>query len=296
MLSTEQKLFRERQAQFANQLATDRSAVDQFESQQIALVARRASLTAQLEFLRKDYEALAALQAKQFATRAAANARQIQVVDMEGRLAETEAAIAEARQRKTQAELTVTEHRTSYFRQISEQTQAAQAEIGRIDQEIIAARDIVAKSAIRSPQDGIVANIRIKAPGSAVVGGQAILDIVPANQPMLIEGRVHAADIDSIHVGQSTEIKLTSFGAAEAKPLIGHIIYIAPDGTADERTGEISYVFRARIDDGELAKQPGLFLYPGMVADMSIINGNRTALAYLTLPIMKSFSKAFREQ
>ena len=64
----------------------------------------------------------------------------------------------------------------------------------------------------------------------------------------------------------------------------------------DDRTGEMTYLIRAKVNDGELKKQPNLFLYPGMTADVSIINGNRTALAYLALPILQSFRKAFREQ
>jgi HlyD family secretion protein len=296
LVSTEQKLFRERRSQFADQIATDRSLIDQLDSQRVALVARRESSAEQAKFMRRDYEALASLEKRQLATKATLNEKKIELVDMETRVAESDAALAENRQRRTQAELTLSNHRTDYFRLISEQIQSTQAEAARVRQELISAEDVVAKSAIRSPQDGVVANIKIRTPGSAVIAGQPVLDIVPANQPMLIEGRARAMDIDTLRVGEKAEIKLSSFGAAEAKPLIGHVTYIAPDGIADERTGEITYVFRARIDAAEMKKQPNLFLYPGMSAEVYIINGNRTALTYLTLPITKSFYRAFREQ
>jgi HlyD family secretion protein len=45
-----------------------------------------------------------------------------------------------------------------------------------------------------------------------------------------------------------------------------------------------------------LRKQPKLFLYPGMAADVYIVSGNRTALSYLLLPIKQSFARAFREE
>jgi HlyD family secretion protein len=296
LVDTERKLFQERRSQFSDQIAADRSTVDQLQSQRVALVARRRSWAEQVEFVQRDYDAIAKLQQQQLATKAALNEKKIQLVDMQTRIAESDAAIAESDQRRNQAELALSNRRTDYFRLISEQIQATQAEIARIRQQIISAEDVVAKSAIRSPQAGIVANLRVRTPGSAVIAGQPILDIVPDNQPMLIEGRARAADIDTIRVGEKTEIKLTSFGAAEAQPLIGHVVYIAADGTADERTGEISYVFRAKIDDGELQKQPNLFLYPGMTADVYIVSGNRSALTYLAMPILNSFNKAFREQ
>jgi hypothetical protein len=45
-----------------------------------------------------------------------------------------------------------------------------------------------------------------------------------------------------------------------------------------------------------MAKQPNLFLYPGMSADVYIVNGERTAFAYLAEPLKKSFARAFREK
>jgi HlyD family secretion protein len=296
LISTETKLFQERQSQLADQTAVDQSTVEQLDSQKVALVARRDSWIEQAKFVQHDYEALAHLEKQQLATRAALNDKKILLVDMQTRIAESNASIAENKQRRDQAELALSNRRTDYFRAISEQIQQTQSDIARLGQDLVAARDIVAKSEIRAPQDGIVANIRIRAPGSAVIGGQPILDIVPDNQPMLIEGRARAADIDSIHVGERAEVRLTSFGQAEALPLIAHVTYIAADSIQDERTGESSFLFRAQIDKNELEKQPNLFLYPGMTADVSIINGNRTALAYLAEPILHSFHRAFREQ
>ncbi|MBL0374974.1 HlyD family type I secretion periplasmic adaptor subunit [Rhizobium sp. KVB221] len=296
LVSTEKKLFSERQSQFVGQIASDRSMVEQLQSQRVALVARRNSSAEQAEVMRADYEAYLELQAKQLVTKSVVNEKKLQLVDMQTRIAESDAALAENNQRKTQMELSLANRRTEYFRAISEQISATQVEIARFRQEIIAAEDAVAKATIRAPQDGVVANIKIRTQGSALIPGQPVLDIVPANQPMLIEGHARAMDIDSIHVGEKVEVRLSAFGASETRPLIGRVSYIAPDGVTDERTGEVTFVFRATIDMEDMKKQPNLFLYPGMTAEVSIVNGYRTALAYLVEPIEKSFNKAFREQ
>ena len=296
LIGTERKLFTERRSQFMDQIAADRTMLDQLQSQREALVARRESSIEQAAVMRFDYESYVTLQSKQLVTRTVVNEKKLQLVDMEARIAEATAALAENNQRKTQQELSLSNRRTDYFRLISEQISQAQAESARISQEIISAEDVVAKAAIRSPQGGVIANIKIRTQGSAVIPGQPILDIVPDNQPMLIEGRARSADIDTIRVGEKVEVRLSAFGAAEALPLTGHVTYIAADGTADEKTGEITYVFRARIDMEDMKKQPNLFLYPGMTAEVFIINGHRTALAYLAEPIERSFNRAFREQ
>lgn len=296
LVKTERKLFSERVAQFSDLIATDRSLISQLQSQRQALQSRRKALAEQLKLMRDDFDVLVKLEKRKLETRMKISEKHIELVDVEARIAEIDASLSENVQKARQAELTLSNHRTEYFRVISEQIQLAQSEIARLRQEIVSAEDIVAKSKIRSPQEGIVSNIRLRTPGSALVGGQPLLDVVPLNQPMLIEGKARAMDIDSIRIGEKAEIKLTSFGAAEAFPLVGRVTYIAPDAVLDERTGDIQYVFRAKIDDAELKKQPNLFLYPGMTAEVHIVNGERTALAYLTLPMLQSFNRAFREQ
>jgi HlyD family secretion protein len=296
LISTEQKLFVERRQQFADQLAADQSMIDQLQSQRQAVEARRRSSVEQAKVMRADYDSYLTLQAKLLVTKTLVNDKKLQLVDMEARIAESGAVLAENSQRKTQLQLSLANRRSDYFRGISEQISQVQADTARFQQEVISAEDVVAKAAIRSPQDGVVANIKIRTRGSAVIPGQPVLDIVPDNQPMLIEGHARSVDIDTIHLGEKVEIQLSAFGSSETRPLIGHVSYIAPDGIVDEKTGETKYVFRAKIDTEDMKRQPNLFLYPGMSAEVFIVSGHRTALAYLTEPIEKSFNRAFREQ
>lgn len=295
-LSTEKKLFAERRSQFATLVASDKSLIDQLGSENAALLARRQASVEQADILKHDYDGQVQLRAKQLTTKTKLNEAELQLIDMRSRIAETDSAIAANKQKEMQGELTLVNRRTEYFRSISEQIQTAQAERAKTQQDIIAAEDVVRKSAIRSPQDGIIANIRIRTPGSAVLAGQPILDIVPANQPLLFEGKARAIDIDSIYPGEKVEIRLAAFKSAEDFPLIGKVTYVAPDAIVDERTGDATYLFRAKIDDAEMRKQPNLFLYPGMTASVNIVNGTRSALTYLTQPITQSFSRAFHEK
>lgn len=296
VIATEKRLFIERTSLYRDQIAADEAGIAQLASQRVAIEARKKSYIEQAGVVRKDYENYVGLQAKKLITTAMLNEKKLQLVDLESRIAESEAALAENSQRKTQLDLSLTNRRNEYFRAVSEKLQETQAEIARAQQQIISAEDVVAKAAIRAPLDGTVANIRIRTRGSAVIAGQPVLDIVPADQPMLIEGQARAMDIDQMRVGQETEIRLTSFGAAELRPLVGHVTYIAPDSIVNQNTGEVTFAFRARIDEAELKAQPNLFLYPGMSAEVYIVTADRTALAYLTEPITKSFYRAFREQ
>ncbi|WP_449375104.1 HlyD family efflux transporter periplasmic adaptor subunit [Bosea thiooxidans] len=43
-----------------------------------------------------------------------------------------------------------------------------------------------------SPQEGIVANIRMRTAGSVITAGEAILDIVPENEVVIVEAKVYS--------------------------------------------------------------------------------------------------------
>lgn len=296
VLLTERRLFVERTSLFRDQLAADRSAIAQLASQRAAIVARRKAWAEQAALVGREFETYGKLHTKRLITTSALYDKKLQLVDLQSRIAESDAALAESNERETQLDLALASRRNDYFRGVSTEIRQIQSAIADTGQQIIAAEDVVAKGVIRAPQQGVVANIRIRTPGSAVPAGSPILDIVPAHQPMLIEGLAEARNIDQMRVGQKTEIKLSAFGAAERRPLVGRLTYIAPDSTIDERTGEVRFVFRATIDPAELRDQPNLFLYPGMAAEIYIVTGDRTALGYLTEPIRRSFSRAFREQ
>jgi HlyD family secretion protein len=296
LVETEERLFKERQNQYIDLVASAQSQVEQFEILYLSYQAKKNAQEEQLAYLQKDDDLLTSLEKRKLATRPQLNEKRIQLWEMKSRVAESEAAMGQNRQQLAQAKLTLSNLRTEHLRSISEELQQVHTDIARGQQEIVSAADVVEKAAIRSPQDGTVSNIKVVTPGSAVTGGSPIMDIVPSNQPLVIEAKARAMDIDSIHLDAPAEIHLASFGADEAFPLKGKVSYVAADSVTDPTTGETTYAIRVKLDNGELAKQPNLFLYPGMTAEIYVVNGQRTALTYLISPLTKSFTRAFREQ
>jgi HlyD family secretion protein len=294
--ANEHHFMEERARLLRDQLAIDASLIEQIARQREAITMRLQSLSDQLAVTKNDYATLRKLSDQGLATRAQLSQAKLMLVDTESQILQLQSQLAEGDEKKNQFELNRTSRTSENLRAIAEELQAVQLDIAKLTQETTIAQDIVDKSVLRSPQDGVVANVRIRTPGSAVVPGSPLLDIVPDNQRMIVEGTARASDIETLHVGNKAEIRLSAFSAAEAQPLIGEITYIAPDSIVNDRTGEVTYAFKAQIPDEELRKQPKLFLYPGMAADVYIVSGNRTALSYLLLPIKQSFARAFREE
>ena len=126
----------------------------------------------------------------------------------------------------------------------------------RLDQ----ARDQLAKTQIRSPIDGIVTSLDIKAGETAIasttnIAGSSLMTIANPGS-MLTEVWVDEADIANVSLGQSAEVSAIAFPDT---PLAGTVVAIA--STAKQETGRQGLSFEVKI---ALAPDPGVDLRPGM--------------------------------
>ncbi len=69
--------------------------------------------------------------------------------------------------------------------------------------------------------------------------------------------------------------------------------HIAADSVTDER-GNSFYMMRVRTKQAQLG--PNLPIIPGMVAEVDILTGKRTVLAYLLKPVLRAQQGALRER
>ena len=131
--------------------------------------------------------------------------------------------------------------------------------------------------------------------GGIVAAGQRLMDVVPANDLLIIEARVAPNDIETIALGLAAQVRLTAYSQLGAPRLTGHVVRISADRLADPRTGASWFQARIALDPD----QPGLSslaLVPGMPAEVMIVTGARTPIDYLLKPIVDSLGRALREE
>ncbi len=95
--------------------------------------------------------------------------------------------------------------------------------------------------------------------------------------------------------GQSASLHFTSFNRRTTPELAGKLTRIAPDISADPRTGATFYTARIQIEPGEISKLGSVELVPGMPVEAFIQTTPRTVLSFLIRPLYDSMQKAFRE-
>ena len=116
---------------------------------------------------------------------------------------------------------------------------------------------------------------------------------MPRFDRLLVEVKVQPQDIDN----QDSDVRF--FGGFQQRTtptLHGAVNCISADVISDQQNGGSFYLVRIEISQKEMKRLPSSELQPGMPAEVMIQTGERTALQYLTQPIIDSMNRAWREE
>jgi membrane fusion protein, adhesin transport system len=169
-------------------------------------------------------------------------------------------------------------------------------ELSTIRQTLAAFEDKSARTEIKSPVSGTVKEVKIKTVGGVARPGEAIMEIVPGEDRLIVEARVRPADIAFIHPGQKAIVRLTAFDFSVYGAVDGTVIEISPDAIVNEK-GESFYRVRVSTPETRLKKGSKSYdIIPGMQATVDIVTGKRTVMTYLLKPFVKASQTALRER
>lgn len=129
--------------------------------------------------------------------------------------------------------------------------------------------------------------------GGFVRGGDDVIEIVPLDDSLIIEARIHPKDIGFLRPGQKATVRFSAYDFAIYGSLEGRVEQIGADSVIDER-GNAYYIARVRTLKPNLGE--GLPIIPGMMATVDIITGEKTVLTYLLKPILRAKMTAMRER
>ena len=196
---------------------------------------------------------------------------------------------------KAQAEVTVGENAAELARARQKKSEIEAAEAAVRERRTVALQRLE-RTRIVAPQDGIVNNLKYATLGGVIPPGGAILEIVPDSEELVVEAKISPDDIDVVYPGLATRVKLTAYKARSHISLQGKVVTVSGTTFRDESTqGRPYYKARIEIAAEELKKVDRGMLTPGMIAEVSVVSGSRSALRYLFDPVLDSFGRAFRE-
>jgi HlyD family type I secretion membrane fusion protein len=216
--------------------------------------------------------------------------------DIAGQRAENVAEIARAQQTIGENKMQISELRTALSNEAASKFGDAQKDMFDAGQRVLAAQDVLDRTVIRAPEDGIVMQEKVHTPGGVIEAGEALMDIVPEAARAIVDVKVDVNDITKVREGLPVELRLVGYEQRTTPTVAGKVIWVSADRIEDEKQHTAYYEAHIAADPAALAALPGVSLHVGMPVDASIATGDRTLLQYVLAPLSRVLARGMREQ
>ncbi|QND68624.1 HlyD family type I secretion periplasmic adaptor subunit [Mesorhizobium loti] len=250
----------------------------------------------QIEAIEGETKDLESLLKKGLTTRERNLLLRRQQQEIEGERATNIAAIARARSAMAEIDMQILNLDTVRLNEAVDELSKVEAELFDLGQQERSARDVLTRTDVVAPVDGIVMDLKVHTAGGVVKAGETLMTIVPLGQQLVVEAMVKPEDVETIAPGQPAHVSFPAFARYNLPPLDGVVEIVSADRMVDERSGAPYFTATVLIDKSELAKLEGRKLLPGMSCEAMIRTGARTVLSYLAEPITQNFRRAMREK
>jgi membrane fusion protein, adhesin transport system len=216
--------------------------------------------------------------------------------NIKGRKEEDTAALQRAKSALKEAQANMEGIHTAFLEEAGKELEDARLNFNELSQREQKFEDNLARTVLRSPVDGVIKTLHVTTVGGVLRPGQTVIDVVPADDRLIIEAKLPTQDIGYVQAGQSALIKLTSADAMRFGGMDGIVTNVSPDTLVTEQG---SPYYKVRIETASDRFQHGDLqyrLFPGMQVIASIRTGERTVLEYLGDPFLNTMSGAMGER
>ena len=297
-IATQQNLFASQRDMVSGKLDTLTQHIKQYKEEIAGLETQVQSADRQLALIEQEAGPMAELVAKGYASMPQLIALQRQQEELKGSRGQYKASIAKARQSITETNLQIADVQNEYNTKNTEELRDVQTKIADLEEKLRSTTDVVSRSTITAPNEGIVTGLKYHTIGGVITPGAAIMDIVPQNERLVVDAQINPSDIDAVSVGMPTKIVLTSYKSREAPHLNGKLVNVSADVITQQQGAQTLTYYNARVevnsDEFEQLAQ-SIKLYPGMQVEVFILTGSRSFMSYMFAPITNSLHKAFKE-
>jgi protease secretion system membrane fusion protein len=298
IMALQNQLLVSRQGSLKNELAGVDENIAGLKVQIQGLQEARQSKKEQVEFLKEQLSGMRDLAKEGYVARN-------RLLDLERTYAQLTGSISEdigniGRAQRQVAELTlrkaqrVQDYQKEVRTQLTEVQKQAETEQARLQ----AQKFELANVEVKAPADGTVVGLAVFTPGGVIPPGFKLMDIVPTNDPLVVEGQLPVNLVDRVHPGLKTELQFAAFNTNRTPHIPGEVEQVAADRTVDERTGNAYYKVRVKVtpEGTKLIAQHKLAIRPGMPVSLFVKTGERTMMNYLLKPVFDRAASALSEE
>lgn len=228
---------------------------------------------------------------------------QLEVIDKQRALELVRTDLAAARQilvsnraKIEQAQAKKLETQGAFRRRASDELAQTERELLSLAEDISRAKSQRTRTIVLAPTEGVVKGLRSSGTGWVVKPGEAILEVVPVKDEVIVEAQLNPADRGYVHTGQSTKVKISAYDFLRYGYVKGHVTLVSADADRDRSQPNASSYFRiqASLDQPWVGRTDNR-ITTGMQAELDLLLGHEPFIWYLLRPMLRIQSEAFRE-
>jgi HlyD family type I secretion membrane fusion protein len=296
VIKAQRNLFFARKQMYDGQIAVLRKRIDQLHREAEALQVEQVSKTSQLKLIYEEVGTVEMLMRKGLGLKPRLLSLKRDAARLEGERDDFGAQIARVQQTIAATELDIANVDYKRLDSVATGLEDAESKLRDVEQQLAQQDDQLKRTIIRAPQSGTVVGLKIHTRGAVVNAGEAIMDVVPRNDELIVQAQIKPEDIDRVHVGRAATVRLRTFLRGLTPPAHGTVTKVSADLIRDERNQNNTwYEAEIQLDPDSLKRLPGP-LQPGMQSDVLIATGERTALEYMIEPLLQAMHVAMREK
>ena len=294
-IEDQQVQFRERRTSLLGQIGLYDAKVIQLQTEKEGLAVEKSSVEKQVSFINEELVGLRFLREKNLIPISRLLAMERERTRLEGVIGRSVADTSKAENGISESRLQISQLKQKQQEEVSGQLLEIRQKINDLREKMAVASDILLRQDILSPKLGVVQNLKVFTIGQVVRSGEAMMEIVPTDEKLVIHVNLPTNEIEHVTEGMKAEIRFPAFHSRKIPVIIGILDRISRDRLVDEATKQPYFLGIVSLEKVDIPDEYRGKVMAGMPAEVIISTGERTAFSYMVSPLTDSLRKSFRE-
>lgn len=218
------------------------------------------------------------------------------LAQVNGSIAEDLGSIGRTQRQVQELKLRAVQRRQEFQNDVRQQLSELQASAEDLGNRLRGAEFELAHTQVRAPASGTVVGLSVFTNGGVIARGQPLMEIVPADAPLLVDARASVELVDRLKPGLPVELLFVAFNQSTTPRVAGEVTLVSADRLLDDKTQQPYYQVRIKVSEEGLHQLAGLDIRPGMPVEAFVRTGERSLLNYLFKPLADRVHVALAEE
>lgn len=294
LIEAEYRLFQSRKAAFQSEVKAMKTSLSVAEMLKPNLEKQLKNVKRQYNLIRKELSSMKGLAEKGYISQSQKLELDRRSENLMREQHQITSQISDQEKQLSSAEAGLAQIQADRYRATLEEIKQTTVELESFKANLEVVTDERQRTILRAPKDGFVMNFNQDTPETVIQAGELIMEILPADSKLVVDGKLAPKDGGNVHVGMIARVSILAFPTRTTPSLEGEVIYISPDVNADEQSGQSYYQVKIAILDKTL-REIDQSLQPGYPAQAILESAKQPILIYLLSPLLSSIDKAFVE-